>query len=106
MRMYAWHPNDQGLSRTLNSLQAAPVASSRAPQHGRGGSDSDSEPEGFFERRVLKPLPASLQVGSRPGGFVSLPTHTLLSDWCCYARLSSPGRAARPSRGSAVRHLH
>ncbi|KAG2495460.1 hypothetical protein HYH03_006405 [Edaphochlamys debaryana] len=40
--------------------QAAHLAPSRAPPTG-GGSDSDSDPEGFFERRVLKPLPASLQ---------------------------------------------
>ncbi|KAG2428803.1 hypothetical protein HXX76_011503 [Chlamydomonas incerta] len=40
--------------------QAAPIAASRAAAAG-GGSDSDSDPENFFERRVLKPLPPQLQ---------------------------------------------
>ncbi|GFR44570.1 hypothetical protein Agub_g5843 [Astrephomene gubernaculifera] len=45
--------------------QAAPTTSSRTSGTTCGpggvGGDSDSDPEGFFERRVLKPLPAHLQ---------------------------------------------
>ncbi len=81
-------------------LQAAPVASSRGPQHGRGGSDSDSEPEGFFERRVLKPLPASLQV--QRGGLSLLSQYRQLVAFP-WAAVTLPVRCSAPPSTGTMR---